>query len=122
MAYIVKRFYRLDQNQINQLDQPIPSSVLVNNIHNSNLNISNNNQHNSIIRSVLIEKDATSNNEPVSSSCNTTAQISDMDTEIRLNNNEANTLDSNSDPEQTASDSENINERDLTEIYAKLIL
>ncbi|CAF5187075.1 unnamed protein product, partial [Rotaria magnacalcarata] len=65
---------------------------------------------------------ATSNNEPVSSSCNTTAQISDMDTEIRLNNNEANTLDSNSDPEQTASDSENINERDLTEIYAKLIL
>ncbi|CAF4560680.1 unnamed protein product, partial [Rotaria magnacalcarata] len=45
-----------------------------------------------------------------------------MDTEIQLNNNETNTLDSNSDPEQTASDSENINERDRTEIYAKLIL
>ncbi|CAF1590234.1 unnamed protein product [Rotaria magnacalcarata] len=123
MNTIINNIYHdNDQNQINQLDQPIPSSASVNNIHNSNLNISNNNQHNSIIRSVLIEKDATSNNEPVSSSCNTTAQISDMDTEIQLNNNETNTLDSNSDPEQTASDSENINERDLTEIYAKLIL
>ncbi|CAF4271867.1 unnamed protein product [Rotaria magnacalcarata] len=119
MNTIIKTFI---MTTINQLDQPIPSSASVNNIHNSNLNISNNNQHNSIIRSVLIEKDATSNNEPVSSSCNTTAQISDMDTEIQLNNNETNTLDSNSDPEQTASDSENINERDRTEIYAKLIL
>ncbi|CAF2060486.1 unnamed protein product [Rotaria magnacalcarata] len=77
---------------------------------------------NTIINNIYHDNDATSNNEPVSSSCNTTAQISDMDTEIQLNNNETNTLDSNSDPEQTASDSENINERDRTEIYAKLIL